>query len=785
MTMANEPLDRLLTESMRDLELPAVLEEAAAFALSHPGREHVLASMPASDEQTILAGLELVSRLMELIGLEGTLGLSNLIPMEGMLSKISNPAAVLEAEEILAVGDMLAACKTIQERLEALGDRFEPLKRQARKLVLLTSLRVRIEQVFDEHGLVRSSASSELSRIRDRTRTIRQRIQKRLEGVVRDRDLARIVQEDYVTVRGDRYVILLRPEFKGMLDGIVHDHSRSGASVYVEPLEVVEHNNEVASLMDEEREEIRAVLKGLTEEIRIAREDLLQDYDVLVFLDAYQARALYARATDSVSPEIVHAGFSIRGGRHPLLLASGEAEVVPMDVMQDAVTAATVISGANMGGKTVALKIAGLFPLMVRCAMLVPAKEGARIQPFAQIMADIGDEQDIRTHVSSFSGHMGRIKEILDRANSGDLVLLDELGGATDPDEGSALAMAIMDELSKRRAKVVVTTHLSQLKAYALGRPDATNVSVEFHPKTLQPTYRLLYDLPGESHAIETAERIGMAASVIASAREYADTAAGGSTKLLENLRTKLSEVETLRRDLEIKQKELEEELGLLRDGRERTLEELRVEAREVVRKGEREIAELLRSLKEGKIKRGPKPRELLKEIKGKVVEGLGRSLEKEVPLPRVGTRVEIKSLGRQGLVKALLDRGRVEVSVGNVTILASAEDLISREAEPAKKNALKKRPIGVDIPFATPQWEVNVIGHRVEDALPIVEKALDSAILGGLSSLRIIHGKGTGRLKKAVWDYLSEHSLVRSFRYGEPREGGEGVTVVEMSGEE
>lgn len=783
--MQNDVIDKLLTESMNDLELPAVLEEVAVHALSAPGSEKVLASQPESDPEAVRRGLDLVSQLMEVISVDGVLGLADLAPMEGMLSRIDNPAVILESEEILAVGDMLAACSAVQERLEGLEDRFDLLRRQADRLTPLRPLKARIAQIFDEHGLVRSSASPALSRIRERIRTVRQRIYKRLEGIVHDRDLARIVQEDYVTMRNDRYVVLLRPEFKGMLEGIVHDHSRSGASVYVEPLEVVEQNNEVASLMDEEREEIRVILREVTDEIRAAKDDLLIDYEALASLDAYQARALYARATASVSPEIVDAGFAIQGGRHPLLLASGETEVVPMDVIQDPETAATVISGANMGGKTVALKIAGLFPLMARCAILLPAKEGVRIRPFSRIMADIGDEQDIRSHVSSFSGHMARIKDIVDSAEPGDLVLLDELGGATDPDEGSALAMAIIDELTKRQASVVVTTHLTQLKAYALGRSDAKNVSVEFHPATLKPTYRLLYDLPGESHAIETAERIGMASSVIAAAQSYANVAAGGSTRLLENLRAKLSELKNLRQDLEAKQRALEEELSDLREGRERVIEEARVRALDTIRNAEKEIAELQQSLKEGRIKRGPRPRELLKEIKGRMVEALGRPLEKEAPLPKEGARVKIKSLGRQGVVKAVLDKRRAEVSVGNVTILAAVEDLVSLEEEPSKKNASKKRLVGVDIPLATPKWEVNVIGLRVEDALPIVEKALDSALLGGLSSLRIIHGKGTGRLRKAVWDYLTEHSLVRSFRSGELREGGEGVTVVEVCSEE
>jgi len=437
----------------------------------------------------------------------------------------------------------------------------------------LSALRNRIARVLDERGMVRSSASPRLAEIHERASVVRGRILKRLDKIVKDQDLSRIVQEDYVTLRNDRYVILLRPEFKGLLDGIIHDHSRSGASVYVEPFNVVELNNQVAGISDEEREEIRRIFKELTGEIRDSLDALRQDYEALAELDAEQARALYAIATSSIVPELIDNGFRILGGRHPLLLAGGTDSVVPMDVFQVNSTRTTVISGANMGGKTVALKIAGLFPLMVRTGIMVPAREGTQIQPFERIMADIGEDQDIRNRVSSFSGHMLRIKAIIDDVRPGDLVLLDELGGATDPEEGSALAMAILDELAERGARVLVTTHLTHLKAYGLSRPQVKNVSVEFHPVTLKPTFRLLYDLPGESHAIETAERIGLAPHVIAAARKYGDAAAGGSSSLLQSLREKMSEVEAQSRRLEETQRTVDAELAEIRTNRENSVE--------------------------------------------------------------------------------------------------------------------------------------------------------------------------------------------------------------------
>jgi DNA mismatch repair protein MutS2 len=776
--MQQEALSNVIAESIVSLELPGVLEEVAAHALSSPGKDAVLNLAPDENLDHVSVQLNLVTQFKEVIGTDGTLGLGGLVPLEGVLERLGNPSAVLDSEEILAIADTLAIAGTTKDRLESLDDRFDILRAQAGEIIPLRHLRSRINSILDEHGLVRSTASRKLMEIRERTRSVRDNIHKRLERIIEDRDLSRIVQEDYVTMRNDRYVILLRPEFKGLLDGIIHDHSRSGASVYVEPFHVVELNNQIASIIDEEREEVRRVFAELTREIRLASGEIAQTYASLTQLDTLQARALYAAATDAIAPVLVDQGFRMLGARHPLLPAH---EVVPMDVVQSSSTFATIISGANMGGKTVALKIAGLFPLMTRCGILVPAREGTQICPFARIMADIGEEQDIRGRISSFSGHMLRMKTILEAAGPGDLVLLDELGGATDPDEGSALAMAIVDELMERGARTVVTTHLTHLKAYALSKPAVKNVSVEFHPQTLKPTFRLLYDLPGESHAIATAERIGLPTKVMDRAKSYVDKAAGGGSQLIENLREKLADVDRLQTELQHKKQALEEELETVRVDREVAVEEFRKQAREMMKRSEKQIVDLQQSLKSGKVRTGPKPQAVLAEVKQDIITTLGTPLEKKVDLPQVGSRVRLKTLGKEGTIKDVLDKDRVEIALGSLTVRADVEDLVILSQASGKKSASKIKQVGVDMSPASPRWEVNVIGFRVDEALPVVEKALDEALLAGLPSLTIIHGKGTGRLKKAIWDYLTGHSLVKEFRTGEARFGGEGVTVVEL----
>jgi DNA mismatch repair protein MutS2 len=776
--MHHEDLSDLVAESIISLELPGVLEEVGAHALSAPGREEVLAAQPDDDTERVVERLRLVTQFKEVIGLSGVLGLGGLVPLEGVLARLAPPSAVLEAEEILAVADTVEVAGAVRDRLANLDDRYDLLRAQAQEIIPLHYLGSRIRSVFDEHGLVRPTASRRLMEIHDRARSVRENIRKRLERVIEDRDLARIVQEDYVTMRNDRYVILLRPEFKGLLDGIVHDHSRSGASVYVEPFHVVELNNQIASMMDEEREEIRRIFVELTQEIRASSSELAQTYAALRWLDAFQARALYAAETNAIAPILAEQGFRLMAARHPLLPVS---EVVPMDVIQSPSTFATIISGANMGGKTVALKIAGLFPLMTRCGILLPAQEGTEVQPFARIMADIGEEQDIRGRVSSFSGHMLRMKSILEEAGPGDLVLLDELGGATDPDEGSALAMSIVDELMEKGARIVVTTHLTHLKAYALSKPGVRNVSVEFHPQTLKPTFRLLYDLPGESHAIATAERIGLPARVMDRARSYVDKAAGGGSRLIENLREKLADVERLQSELEHERRNLDEQLQAVRAEREVAAEEFRREAREMMKRAEKQIADIQQSLKSGKMKTGPKPQAVLAQVKQDIVTTLGRPLEKRLDLPEIGSRVKVKTLGKEGVVKDILDKSRVEIAMGALTVRADVEDLVIVKRGPGKKIASKIEHVGVDMSSAGPRWEVNVIGFRVEEALPVVEKALDEALLAGLGSVSVIHGKGTGRLKKAIWEYLTGHALVKDFRTEETRFGGEGVTVVQL----
>mgnify|MGYP005843678145 CR=1 FL=1 len=769
-------------ESLRALDLDAVLLEVSRHAHSKPGKASVSGFVPLKDFQEVKDNLELVKELREAIKIDGPIDLHGLIPIEGLLDTLDNPVTILEPEELLSIRDLLSLTSKTFEYLDRLDERFERLKAFRRPLETLGDLRTQIDRSIDENGQVRLDASPELVWISDRLKEVRENIRRRLEGFVRDRNLIDVVQEGYVTLRNDRYVILLKPTFRGKLEGIVHDHSRSGASVYVEPFVVVEANNRVAEYTDEQRAAVRRLLIYLSERVRQHKEKLRNDYEQLVWLDALQARALYALETSSIVPEFSEDGFRIIGGRHPLLLAESGSDVVPMDVIQEGKTKITIISGANMGGKTVALKIAGLFPLMIRCSLMVPAREGTQIQPFCNVMADVGDEQDLRERISTFAGHILRMKEIIESASKGDLVLIDELGAATDPEEGAAIGMALLDCIVDKGVRCVVTTHLSQLKAYGFAHDYAKNVSVEFHPITHEPTFKLIYDIPGESHAIAMAERIGLPGHVLRRAREYADKLAGGSSRLLSDLKHKMTEYDQLEQALQKKQSDLDQQLAEIQLEKDKILESFREHCSTLIRDAEKQITDLQKTLKGHLPKKAENPRRKIRQIAERLDTGLGipviRKRSQSVP----GTVVRIASLGKQGTVTEVSDGGLATVEVGKLKLKIKASDLEKSVDKLTEKNASKNRNTRVEIPSASPQWQVKVIGLRVDEAISVVEKAINDAFLGGLAELTVIHGLGTGALRKALREYASRHILVKGLKKADQTLGGEAVTILELA---
>jgi DNA mismatch repair protein MutS2 len=733
---------------------------------------------------------------------------------------------VLDPNELLDIKFTLVAARQLRRTFERLGEQFPNLADLAAQFPPPLGLVDQISRAISERGDILDSASPALGTIRRNSHVIHDRLMSRLQKMVADPKNAPYMQDPIVTQRDGRFVIPLRSEFKGRIKSIVHDQSSSGATLFVEPLAVVELNNQHRELILQERDEERRILTALSQRVGELADDILQSVEVMAELDLVFASAKYAyslRASEPllrpfrVDAEGDHPGSVIRlfNARHPLL---DPETVVPIDVELDDQTYALVITGPNTGGKTVSLKTVGLLAMMAQAGLHIPAQSGSELTVFEDIFADIGDEQSIEQSLSTFSGHITNIIHILASADARSLVILDELGAGTDPQEGAALARAILTHLLMRQITTLVTTHHPELKAFAHATPGVVNASVEFDLETLRPTYRLTIGLPGRSNALAIAERLGLPQEVIGDARSELDPDELRAEGLLDEIhhqreltRQARAEAEASLEEAEEARNELIRRLEKIEDERREILEKSRSEARQQVAALQDEIREVRKSLA-----RARQPLEALKDIETETVAledsvdapvervepalssellRAGRpeagSAPKRKPL-RLGSRVYLRSLGTEGVVISLSE-DEAEVQVGMMRVRARRSDLdttlpsetpAEAPRAPAKKSrtaAETPQPKGeapADSLPASPGVELDLRGQRVEEALEQLDRHLDAAFLAGLPWVRIIHGKGTGRLRDAVRETLAHHSQVKTYKPGQDGEGGDGVTV-------
>jgi DNA mismatch repair protein MutS2 len=670
------------------------------------------------------------------------------------------------------------------------------------------------------------SASDALATIRRNLRIAHDRLMTKLQRMVSDPHTSPYLQEALITQRDGRYVLPLRAEFKGRIRAVVHDQSASGATLFVEPLSVVEHNNEFRELQLAERDEERRILSELSQQVGMQAGKILDTVARVADLDLCFAKARYSDDMVASEPTLHpiakpsgrHPGTIIRvyQARHPLL---NPATVVPIDVELDAQTYAMVVTGPNTGGKTVTLKTIGLLALMAQSGLHIPAHSGSEISLFQKIYADIGDEQSIEQSLSTFSGHITNIIRILDHADQRSLVILDELGAGTDPQEGAALARALLTHLLERGITTLVTTHHPELKAFAHSTPGVVNASVEFDLETLRPTFHLTIGLPGRSNALAIAQRLGMPEPIITSARSELSPADLRAEDLLDEIhrqrdlsRKARAAAENAHREAENMRAELANRLEKIEDERMQVLEKARLQAEEQVDAVQDELREVRRQLA-----RTRQPLQVIEEVE-EIVEELQESVvapverqspEKRLNLARrairLGDKVRLHSLNTQGVVTSLSEE-EAEVQVGVLRIrtrlaelrligeeispvlgssgLPNARELIaSSHPKPAADGAggSVHKP-AKQIYAESPGIELDLRGQRSEEALEAVERYLDSAYLAGLPWVRIIHGKGTGKLRLAVREALSHNPHVKSFESGGDKEGGDGVTVAKLA---
>jgi len=778
----------------RGIEWDAVRGLLAQQTRTAMGRERALGVEPFTEIAAIREAIEATRQARTALAEVGPPPVDT-PDVRPVLDRARIPGSVLDGIDLVVVIPFLEAAPRLAAYARTTGPTAPAVVAMAQALPRVDDLRDALRAALDDEGGVKDDASPRLRHLRRDLRERRRRVVADLERLFQGSDADRIFADRFVTVRHNRYVVPLRAEARQRLRGIVHDRSQSGQTLFVEPESAVDANNDLVQLTREEEQETARILGELSDAVRARLDDLDRLVDLIAALDALFARAHLAERMDATAPVVVaERRVALRGARHPLLLAqrwqAGEdaGTIVPVDVELDGERPLLVITGPNAGGKTIALKTLALHALMAQIGCHVPAAEGSRLPVFQRLYAIIGDDQSVAENLSTFSAFVKQAREILAEADERSLVLFDELGAGTDPDEGAALAQAILETLAERGALVMATTHLEPLKAFASTHPRARNASVEFDTATLAPTFRLRYDRPGQSYALTIAARLGLRPELIARAESHRSLHAARLSELLQSLdEYTRSEVE---RTIVIERRE-QEAAARLAQAREAEATAT-ARARDIVERAKRDAAALLADIKRAvaaewdRLKRSERSRRDLSDTRRRLNEAVSRV----APPPEPASDADLATLSPGMIVAAahLGLRGRLvtvaggtaTVEAGSVTVrvpvsaLRPALDQDEGRPEPRRRNAAPDTAPSVNS-------ELMLIGRRTDEAHDMVEKYLDDAFMAGLSTVRLVHGKGTGALRKTVRDLLTAHPLVDSFRDGEASEGGTGATVAAL----
>lgn len=767
------------------LEYGAVLDELAGFTVTAPGRDAAAALRPLGSVDSIKESFKEYSEVNELIK-TGRLPLGGVTDLRELLSKLGPEGAYLLPEELMLVRGNLAASIQLRALLSPSFSRVYPLLHS--KIGSISdqkALHSELARIIDDRGEIRDNASSGLYRVRKEIKGNKERARSIIEAISTDKKVKEMLQEDIITIRDDRYVLSIKAGMHVNFSGVIHGRSGSGATFFIEPLELVELNNRVAVLKKEERAEEIEVLKEASRGVLGQRDFIISDQGTAGSLDCVQAKALLAGELKAIVPVVKGQGdVRLKNARHPLLILKelkGNGRAVPIDVVIPEDCKVLVISGANTGGKTVALKTLGLLTLMALSGIPVPVDENSEVVAFGSIFSDIGDRQDITASLSTFSAHIKRIREFLDMAGQGSLVLIDEIGAGTDPSEGGALALAALETFRQKGAVAVITTHLNLLKAHAQTDPAYLNVSVEFDESTLKPLYALHYGLPGASLGLSIALSLGMPPELIESARRKISEKEGAFIESIRLLEEEKEEVRRLKERLSALEKGRAEAVAKLREKRDVIVERAKAKIESIVTKAKEDIRKKVERLCEEGLK---VPSALPGRLAGEVDEAGARVMEKFLPeaeryVPSADDKVAIKGSNSKGVVLSVDSEGkRAELMVGSLKVWVAWDKLRKRGGNDAGKTPSSHARVTAEIEAAP---SINIIGLRAEEAIPLVTKFLDNAHASGLSSVEIIHGIGTGRLAKAVEELLSKSGLVKGFRHGDPLRGGGGVTIAEL----
>ncbi len=788
-------MSELFEKSVVTLELPRVLELLSDCAVTEEGREQCLALRPMDDPDDVRRAQEETTAAVKLLVVRGTPGFSGIKPVSASLQR-ADMGGSLSTRELLDVAGVLRAARSAAEY--GAGEEKTPISHLFRALTPNKFLEESITNSILSEEEIADSASPELASIRRHIRSGEAKVRDILQKLISSSQ-SKYLQESIITIRSDRYVVPVKSEFKNSVPGLVHDVSSSGSTFFIEPMGVVKANNELRELAAREKKEIERILAELSAQCAAHKEDILENYRTLVWLDEIFARAQLSLRLECTQPALSEKYIRLRGARHPLL---DKKTAVANDLSLGESFDTLVITGPNTGGKTVTLKTIGLITLMAQCGLHIPAKDGSTVRVYRRVLADIGDEQSIAQSLSTFSSHMTNIVGILREADDSALILFDELGAGTDPVEGAALAAAVIESARGLGAQVAATTHYAELKVYAMTTPGVENASCEFDVETLAPTYRLVMGIPGKSNAFAISRRLGLPEYIIEKAAARLDAENVRFEDVLTRLDQQRQEMERERDEARRLKLEMEQSASKAREYRDKlekerakAVEKAQAEARAIIQQA-RDASDLaLSELKELKKRQDQldwrqvndaraQARHLLNEAEDSIG---GRAPETEAPPPTrpaaAGDTVELVSMGTKAVVLSVNKDGSLQLQAGILKISAKQEEVRVVEGESsARKDARRIASRAVRALRAAPvPAEIDLRGMESLEAVAVLERFLDTAMMGKLETVTIIHGKGTGAVRRAVRDYCKRSRYVKAFRPGRYGEGEDGVTVAEL----
>ncbi len=783
--------------TLKVIEFGKVIARLQSQAASSLGQEAAAVTYPAADIELARSKQKETTEARTILDYEGSIPFGGIEDIRKYVERAS-VQAMLQPQDLLSVLGTLQSSRRLGLFFGKLRQKYPLLCDLASEIDHFEKLEAGISNAISSNAEVLDSASPALGRARSELRTVHARLTERINSVLQSKDYRTIIQEPVITIRNDRYCIPIKSEHRGQFPGIVHDASASGATLFMEPASIVEMGNRRKQLAVKEREEVERVLVELSGEVGDLSERIMATLNVVGMLDCIAARAKLSLMQGASEPVLNDQGrIDLRAARHPLLTGS----VMPIDVNLGKRFNALLITGPNTGGKTVTLKTLGLFAVMAASGLHIPAASGSEMAIFDDVRADIGDEQSIEQSLSTFSSHMTNIVRITRNASRNSLILLDEIGAGTDPGEGAALAKAVLDYLLGKGAKIVATTHYGELKEFAYLREGIENASVEFDPETLRPTYRLLTGIPGSSNAFAIAGRLGLDGSIIEAAKSNLATHIETTDELIRRIEESHKAAAEQQRmaersssDAEALRRRYQEQLSRLENARDRVEQNAKERAESVIQSYSRKLDQTLEQLAHQK-KDSKRAQDLSKKAE-KLVEQLedqavapvvAREPKDEALSPgtelKRGTRVRIANVNQDAEIVEPPADGKVVVLVGTMRVSVPMSSLRKPRGEPEKEevrdhSAESRMALEKAREFVS---EIHLRGLRVEPALLELERYLDDAMSAGVDQVRIIHGKGTGQMKNAVWDYLRKHPGISSYRLGEPGEGGSGATVAKM----